>query len=75
MLGHHLLGLREPANATLICHASRVNFGPACYFASSLSCRSTAHVLNTAFFGARRLIEYDAALHDFVYLAAYDAPS
>eukprot|EP00965_Chrysotila_dentata_P094652 3130320-Pleurochrysis_carterae.AAC.1 len=75
MLGHRLLGLREPANATLVCHASRVNFGPACDFASSFSCRSTAHALNAFLSGARHLVKYDAALHAFVYLAAYDAPS
>eukprot|EP00965_Chrysotila_dentata_P127934 4230542-Pleurochrysis_carterae.AAC.3 len=29
MLGHRFQGLREPANSTLIYHASRVDFGPA----------------------------------------------
>eukprot|EP00965_Chrysotila_dentata_P140046 4629593-Pleurochrysis_carterae.AAC.1 len=75
MLGHRLLGLREPANSTLICHASRVNFGPACDFASSLSYHTTPHAVNSILAGVRHLAEYDAAIHDFVYLTACDAPS
>eukprot|EP00965_Chrysotila_dentata_P059833 1984557-Pleurochrysis_carterae.AAC.1 len=75
MLGHRLLGLREPANTSLICHASRVNFGPACDSVSSLSCRSATHTVNSILAGARHLAKFDAAVHDFVYLTAYDAPS
>eukprot|EP00965_Chrysotila_dentata_P143570 4743847-Pleurochrysis_carterae.AAC.1 len=75
MLGHRLLGLREPANATLICHASRVGFGPACDYATSLSRRAVTRSTASLLTSVRRLLEYDAAVHDAVFLAVYAAPS
>eukprot|EP00965_Chrysotila_dentata_P051789 1718939-Pleurochrysis_carterae.AAC.2 len=74
MLGRRLLGLRVPANATLICHASRVNFGPACNYATSLSHRAVARSTASLLTGARRLLEYDAAVHAMPCFSPYTPP-